>query len=168
MKQFVFLLLVLLLIPGHHNVSAKSPTLKYLFQKPAFSLRGGQEENDTDNNNINSNNTAEEMKSCRCVLCGQEIIASCQADCEAHMAVCPAFSRVHPENGETNPQGVYPPSQSQDTTTTIQEPQESKAIEEMSIKELRRIIRQSGLSDSDCIEKQDLQNRARESMQKQN
>ena len=37
-----------------------------------------------------------------------------------------------------------------------------KVVDQMSIKELKRFIRQAGLSDKDCIEKVDLQNRAKE------
>ena len=109
----------------------------------------------------------EPMKSCRCVLCGQEIIANSQEDCEKHMEICPAFARVHPLNGTTNPEGVYPPSSSS-SETKVQELQQPKDIENMSVKELRRIILQAGLSDSDCIEKKELQARAREAMELQN
>ena len=38
----------------------------------------------------------------------------------------------------------------------------SVVVDQMSIKELKRFIRQAGLSDKDCIEKVDLQNRANE------
>ncbi|OEU11188.1 hypothetical protein FRACYDRAFT_246300 [Fragilariopsis cylindrus CCMP1102] len=38
----------------------------------------------------------------------------------------------------------------------------SVVVDQMSIKELNRFIRQAGLSDKDCIEKVDLQNRAKE------
>lgn len=71
------------------------------------------------------------------------------------MAVCPAFARVHPENGETNPEGVYPPKE---------EEEEKKDIESMSVKELRTLILKSGLSDKDCIEKADLKARAKEAL----
>ena len=135
-----------------------------VFPRPFYSIiRGGGGEEDKD---FLKDDAGEAMKSCRCVLCGQEIIASCQEDCEAHMAICPAFARVHPENGETNPEGVYPPSSSSSSSeNNIQESQQPKDIENMSIKELRRIILQAGLSDSDCIEKKELQARAREAME---
>ena len=103
------------------------------------------------------------MKSCHCVLCGEEIIASCQEDCEAHMAVCPAFARVHPEDGKTNPNGVYPPEPQATNREETSKPQPDD-IESMSVKELRKLISQAGLSDSDCIEKKDLQARAKDAI----
>ena len=133
-------------------------------------LRGGdcdsgfEEEHDEEEPNI--------MKSIRCVLCGQEFVASCQDDCEAHMANCSAFTRVHPESGATNPDGVYPPQeqeQQQHQAPAFASQSslfEAKQIEEMSVKELRAFIQESGLSDKDCIEKQDLQERARQAASK--
>jgi hypothetical protein len=66
----------------------------------------------------------------------------------------------HPEHGETNPQGVYPPKD--DVEQNAPEP---KDIDSMSVKELRSLILQSGLSDKDCIEKADLQARAKEALE---
>jgi hypothetical protein len=122
----------------------------------AIQLRGG-----ADNSNaLNDTGESSEMKTCRCVLCGEEIVASCQEDCVAHMAVCPAFTRVHPENGKTNPNGVYsPPANNLEASKT-----QIKDIQSMSVKELKKLISQAGLSDSDCIEKKDLQARARDAL----
>ena len=75
------------------------------------------------------------------------------------MAVCPAFARVHPESGGTNPNGVYPPDQNDNQSNVT-----SEMIDAMSVKELRRFIRKAGLSDKDCIEKQDLQAKARDAL----
>lgn len=114
-----------------------------------------------------SNNST--MKQCRCVLCGQEILAESQEDCEAHMAVCPAFARVHPLDGSTNPNGVYPPGSEPtgDPTPHVEEVQNTESdvdVYSMSVKELKRIITNAGLSHADCIEKSDLQARAQEAL----
>jgi hypothetical protein len=138
----------------------------------AFDLRGGSSSSDEDSSSdIESNGDEEEdetnkseMKHVKCVLCGQEIIASSQEDCEAHMAVCPAFARVHPEHGETNPEGVYPPKGTDNSDVEENTP-EPKDIDSMSVKELRSLILQSGLSDKDCIEKADLKERAKEALE---
>eukprot|EP00980_Cylindrotheca_fusiformis_P006442 scaffold1376_cov125-Cylindrotheca_fusiformis.AAC.8 len=134
-----------------------NPRLPSFFQIASSELRGGS-------SSISDSDMVEEeqseMRRCPCVLCGQEIIATSQADCEAHMAVCPAFARVHQENGETNPQGVYPPKESANEENT----KEPKDIDSMSVKELRKLILESGLTDTDCIEKADLRARAREAL----
>lgn len=133
----------------HHTRHHTHPLIQI-----ASELRGGSSSDEEDQTNKSA------MKNVRCVLCGQEIMASSQEDCEAHMAVCPAFARVHPEHGETNPQGVYPPKD--DVEQNAPEP---KDIDSMSVKELRSLILQSGLSDKDCIEKADLQARAKEALE---
>ena len=126
-------------------------------------------------------------KSCQCVLCGQTFIASTQEDCVAHMEVCQAFDRVHPTDGSpVNPNGVYdppppppsaaaaaaaaataasppppPPPPTRTTTPVVL----TTPIEEMSIKELQQTIINAGFDYKDCIEKQDLQQRARQAYQ---
>jgi hypothetical protein len=110
-------------------------------------------------------------KKCRCVLCGQMIIAETQDDCVAHMEECEAFQRVHPEDGgETNPNGVYPDGRGQVPATKL-DGEELKVAEtdldKMSIKELRQTISYAGLSYSDCIEKSDLRARAREALKQE-
>ena len=61
-----------------------------------------------ENNNDQDNMDGTTLKSCRCVLCGEEFVASSPEECMAHMEACQAFGRVHPTSGETNPDGVYP------------------------------------------------------------
>ncbi|CAJ1941986.1 unnamed protein product [Cylindrotheca closterium] len=135
-------------------------------------IRGGYSDDDdsADINNSESS-TAEKstMKQCRCVLCGQDFLAESQADCEAHMAVCTAFARVHPTDGSTNPNGVYPPGSepSKEEIPTVEEFEETesaKDIYSMSVKELKKIVTDAGLSHSDCIEKSDLQARAEKAL----
>mmetsp|Transcript_3826 Transcript_3826/g.5855 ORF Transcript_3826/g.5855 Transcript_3826/m.5855 type:complete len:117 (-) Transcript_3826:237-587(-) len=111
------------------------------------------------------------MKKCRCVLCGKMIIAETQDDCVTHMAQCEAFQRVHPEDGEVNPNGVYPPQEgvhgeeTTDGNTTKKSAVTVEAnVDEMSVKELRQLITKSGLSYTDCIEKSDLRTRAKEAI----
>ena len=142
----------------HHDDCFRLSTLN---DNCIYGVRGGEEtkQNKTNKTDASSSSTSATMKSCRCVLCGQDIVASCQEDCEAHMAVCPAFARVHPESGGTNPNGVYPPDQND-----IQSNVTSEMIDAMSVKELRRFIHKAGLSDKDCIEKQDLQAKARDAL----
>jgi len=126
-------------------------------------------------------------KKCHCVLCGKMIVAETEDDCIAHMATCDAFQRVHPSTGPTNPNGVYVdgrgPTASQpdtsssstssrnstmasvhtdNTTTTI--PDNKKDVDQMSIRELKKLIALAGLSSVDCIEKEDLRIRAREAI----
>ena len=45
-----------------------------------------------------------ERRECRCFLCGEMIVATCEEDCNKHMAQCRAFRGVHPEGGGTNPE----------------------------------------------------------------
>mmetsp|Transcript_3603 Transcript_3603/g.5274 ORF Transcript_3603/g.5274 Transcript_3603/m.5274 type:complete len:119 (-) Transcript_3603:232-588(-) len=111
------------------------------------------------------------MKKCRCVLCGKMIIAETQEDCVTHMAQCEAFQRVHPEDGDVNPNGVYPPQEEghreehTDGNTTKKSGVIAEAnVDEMSVKELRQLITKSGLSYTDCIEKNDLRTRAKEAI----
>mmetsp|Transcript_1297 Transcript_1297/g.1786 ORF Transcript_1297/g.1786 Transcript_1297/m.1786 type:complete len:178 (+) Transcript_1297:76-609(+) len=132
-----------------------------------------------------SSTLSENMKKCRCVLCGQMIIAETQEDCVKHMEQCTAFQRVHPEDGDLNPNGVYPPQEqgsSNDaaSSSTMTPPQEQAVqndndatkdkyttesnVEELSIKEMRQLITKCGLSYADCIEKIDLRTRAKEAL----
>ena len=134
-------------------------------------IRGGYSDDDSIDINNSESSTAEKstMKQCRCVLCGQNFVAESQADCEAHMTVCTAFARVHPQDGGTNPNGVYPPGSepSKEEVPTVEEIQDTesdKDIYSMSVKELKRIITNAGLSHADCIEKSDLQARAEEAL----
>mmetsp|Transcript_32349 Transcript_32349/g.78650 ORF Transcript_32349/g.78650 Transcript_32349/m.78650 type:complete len:190 (-) Transcript_32349:60-629(-) len=131
-------------------------------------IRGGYSDDSpsADTNNAESPATTDDkstMKQCRCVLCGQEILAESQADCEAHMAVCPAFGRVHPHGGSTNPNGVYPPG-SEPNKEEMPSVEEIQDVNSMSVKELKRIITNAGFSHADCIEKSDLQARAEEAL----
>ena len=84
------------------------------------------------------------------------------------MEACQAFARVHPTDGEINPDGVYPPTSAtappMSASSIFQQPE--KPIEEMSIKELRQMIVEAGLECKDCLEKQDLQQRARQAREK--
>lgn len=134
-----------------------------------------------------------EAKACRCVLCGEMIVAESEADCVAHMDKCKAFNSVHPESGGTNFDGIYTgrstssPASARTKSPSTQLPEAvgeqlnaddgsagttaiSKSdftnIDEMSIKELKRLISSAGLSFADCIEKGDLRTRAREALTK--
>lgn len=145
-------------------------------------LRANRENMDPPQNDNNDGNN-NQAKACRCVLCGNDFFAASQEDCVAHMEECQAFARVHPESGGTNPDGVYPGGKNPasatastttpipnnnnaDPATTVDVSELQKAIEEMSIKELRQVIVRGGLEYKDCIEKQELQQRAREAREK--
>ena len=151
------------------------------------------------------------MKQCRCVLCGEMILAETQEDCVAHMQVCEAFCRVHPPSSEgggggvkTNPNGIYPPQEeevaappaataaaaaavpapgdendksssarararAQEEEEEIWNDKNTAVLEEvdddqMSVREMKELISNSGLTYSDCLEKKDLRNRAREAL----
>ncbi|KAL3937055.1 MAG: hypothetical protein SGBAC_007751 [Bacillariaceae sp.] len=183
--QLAVLLLVCLLCSA---TSLKEPSRAFTVRKELFEsrirdsvirqptilpivhdIRGGYSDDDAINDKESPTTDKSKMKQCRCVLCGQEILAENQADCEAHMAVCPAFARVHAQDGSTNPDGVYPPGSepSKDTMPNVEEVQDTKidqGIYSMSVKELKRIITNAGLSHADCIEKSDLQARAEEAL----
>eukprot|EP00555_Chaetoceros_dichaeta_P007054 CAMPEP_0198260110 /NCGR_PEP_ID=MMETSP1447-20131203/9156_1 /TAXON_ID=420782 /ORGANISM="Chaetoceros dichaeta, Strain CCMP1751" /LENGTH=159 /DNA_ID=CAMNT_0043947685 /DNA_START=22 /DNA_END=501 /DNA_ORIENTATION=- len=109
-------------------------------------------------------------KKCHCVLCGKMIVAETEDDCIAHMATCDAFQRVHPSTGPTNPNGVYPDGRGPTTSPTSppDTPDDDKDVDQMTIRELKKVIASAGLSFVDCIEKEDLRIRAREAIGKTN
>jgi len=117
---------------------------------------------------------------CRCPLCGQIIVAKTQEECVEHMSSCTAFPGVHPGKGQpTNfdyfkkkegESGTPSPTPSPVGTaagvsTNNNPPVSSKTPEEisdMNVRALKSYISGAGLSHSDCVEKSDLQERAKE------
>lgn len=95
-------------------------------------------------------------------------VAESQEDCVAHMETCAKFQQVHPKDGETNLNGVYDNiGETVDQLGTKQPKRELIDVDSMSVKELRQVISQAGLTMADCIEKSELQARARKAMQQE-
>lgn len=118
----------------------------------------------------------QERRRCRCPLCGAQIVAEREEDCVDHMKTCAAFRSVHPDAGDGTAAATnfdyFSPSPARGgnaspvsadrggaqtiTLKDLQGPAGAQRAADMSIRELKTMLRRANLPLAGCVEKEDL------------
>uniref|UniRef100_A0A7S2S6W5 Uncharacterized protein n=1 Tax=Rhizochromulina marina TaxID=1034831 RepID=A0A7S2S6W5_9STRA len=100
-------------------------------------------------------------RQCRCPLCGEMIIAASEEECVAHIQSCSGFRKYHPNHAaQPDFSSATQPAEAEDLWPTLYSiARDGGGVEELKVKQLRRIIELSGSTHGDCVEKVDLQQR---------